>query len=39
LRFEYYVECSCRYKGPSLDHACPKCGAKISEDWLPSYQF
>jgi len=37
LRFEFYVECSCGYKGPSLDRACRKCGAKISEDWLPSF--
>ena len=29
LRFEWYIECSCRYKGRSRDHACPKCGAKI----------
>ena len=33
LRVEYYVECSCGHKGPSLDHACRKCGAQISEDW------
>ena len=29
LRFEYYVECSCSYKGRSKNHACPKCGAEI----------
>jgi hypothetical protein len=29
LRFEFYIECSCRYKGHSKDHACPRCGAKI----------
>jgi hypothetical protein len=29
LRFEWYIECSCGYKGRSKDHACPKCGAKI----------
>jgi hypothetical protein len=29
LRYEYYVECSCGYKGPAQDHACRKCGAKI----------
>src|SRR5438105_3524064 len=29
LRFEYYVECSCGYKGPSSNHACANCGAKI----------
>jgi hypothetical protein len=31
LRYEYYVECSCGYKGPSKDHACRKCGAKINQ--------
>ncbi len=30
LRYEYYVECSCGYKGHSRNHACPKCGAEIS---------
>lgn len=29
IRYEYYVECSCGYKGHSEDHACRKCGAKI----------
>jgi hypothetical protein len=29
LRYEFYVECSCGFKGHSLDHACPECGAKI----------
>jgi hypothetical protein len=29
IRYEYYVECSCGYKGHSKNHACPKCGAKI----------
>jgi hypothetical protein len=29
LRFEFFIECSCRYKGHSQDHACPKCGAQI----------
>lgn len=30
LRHEYYVECSCGYKGPARDGACRKCGAEIS---------
>jgi len=34
LRYEYYVECSCGYKGPSKDHACRKCGAKINQVFL-----
>lgn len=29
IRSEFYVECSCGYKGPSRNHACPKCRAKI----------
>lgn len=29
LRFEFYIECSCGFKGRSRDHACPKCGAEI----------
>jgi hypothetical protein len=29
LRYEYYVECSCRYEGHSKNHGCPICGAKI----------
>lgn len=30
LRHEYYVECSCGYKGPARDGACRKCGAEIN---------
>lgn len=30
LRKEFYVECSCGYKGPALNNACRKCGAQIS---------
>lgn len=30
LRYEYYGECSCGYKGPALNNACRKCGAEIS---------
>jgi hypothetical protein len=29
LRKEFYVECSCGYKGPARDDACRKCGAEI----------
>ena len=29
LSYEYWIECSCRYKGHSRNHACPKCDAKI----------
>jgi hypothetical protein len=29
LAYEYYVLCSCGYKGLSKNHACPKCEAQI----------
>jgi hypothetical protein len=29
LRKEFYIECSCGYKGPALDDACRKCRAEI----------
>ena len=29
LRTEFYIECSCGYKGPARDSACRKCGAEI----------
>jgi hypothetical protein len=29
LRYEYYVECSCGYKGVSRNHACAQCEAQI----------
>ncbi len=29
IRREFYVECSCGYKGPARDNACPKCRAGI----------
>ena len=28
IRREYYIECSCGYKGPALDNGCRKCGAQ-----------
>jgi hypothetical protein len=27
LRREFYIECSCGYRGPALDDCCRKCGA------------
>ncbi len=30
IRKEFYIECSCGYKGPALNNACRKCGAQIS---------
>ncbi len=41
LRWEFYIVCSCKYKGPSFNHACPKCGSEVSisgtmfDDTLP----
>ncbi len=29
LSYEYYIECSCGYTGPSKKHACPQCEAEI----------
>ena len=29
IRKEYYVECSCGYKGPARENACRKCGAEV----------
>ncbi len=26
VRRDYYIECTCRYKGPALHGKCPKCG-------------
>jgi hypothetical protein len=30
IRYEFWVECSCGYKGRSQNHACPKCEATIT---------
>lgn len=30
ISYEYWITCSCGYKGRSEDHGCPKCGAQIS---------
>jgi hypothetical protein len=29
LCYEFYIECSCGYKGHSRNHACPQCEAEI----------
>jgi len=39
LRREYYIECSCRYKGPAQNDACPKCGAEITRSFGGIYGF
>ncbi len=30
IRKEFYIECSCGYKGPARDNACRRCRAEIS---------
>lgn len=41
IRYEFFIECSCSYKGQSHDHACPDCGAKIvfETDSIPISAF
>jgi len=35
VRREYYIECSCGYKGPALDGACRDCGTwELSPDLM-----
>lgn len=29
IRYEFWIECTCGFKGHSLNHACPKCEAEI----------
>jgi hypothetical protein len=36
IRWEFYIECSCGYKGRSHDHSCPKCDAVIAFGLIPS---
>lgn len=36
IRHEFYIECSCGYKGPARDSACRKCGAEIIRPILGS---
>jgi hypothetical protein len=37
IRQDYYIECTCRYKGPALHGRCPKCGT--GEVSLPPPSF
>lgn len=41
IRHEFYIECSCGYKGPACDNACRKCGAEIprSLDLVSGFGF
>jgi hypothetical protein len=39
LRYEYWIECSCGYKGVSQNHSCKKCGAEILFPILGSEMF
>ena len=34
VRREYYIECSCGYKGPALDGACRDCGTEELSEGL-----
>lgn len=34
IRREFYIECTCKYQGPALHGACPKCGATEMSDEL-----
>lgn len=36
LRREFYIECSCGYKGPALQGACRSCGTREMSQDLPS---
>jgi hypothetical protein len=29
IRYEFYIECSCGYRGPARDNVCRKCSAEI----------
>jgi hypothetical protein len=29
IRYEFFIECSCGFEGPSKNHGCPECGAEI----------
>ncbi len=39
IRHEFYVECSCGYKGPALNNACRKCKTKIGFVWEPGLEM
>jgi hypothetical protein len=39
VQYEYWVRCSCGYKGISQNHSCKKCGAEILFPILDSGMF
>lgn len=40
VRQEYYIECSCGYKGPALDGACRQCGTgELSWDLMAKKNY
>ncbi len=36
IRVEFYVECTCGFKGMSRDHACRRCGAPVDRSMVGS---
>ena len=39
LRAELYVECSCGYKGHSVNHACRRCGTEVPPWLIPGWSL
>ncbi|MFB3923940.1 MAG: hypothetical protein ACE145_19640 [Terriglobia bacterium] len=42
VRQDYYIECTCRYKGPALHGQCPKCGTDrlaLPFEWKPPHSL
>lgn len=39
LRYEYWIECTCGYKGRSENHGCRKCGAVLYGPELATQQY
>lgn len=41
VRYEYWIECSCGYKGHTENHSCKRCGTPLQIPYVPaseSYQ-
>lgn len=37
IRFEVWIECSCGFKGLSVDHACPECDSEVPFPWHSAF--